>query len=130
MEEVMSGHEDISGLSLNPDGSLARTKGNMAAVNTNDFYANRYKKIKNKYYVVTDLMAIDGAKEGKVPYPQLTAYLIGEKDGKVVCEKTVMVSDKDFLADFTHSLDKESMKLVLSAISESNVEEEADKLEF
>ena len=122
---------DLGGLELNPDGSLARTKGDMAAVNLDDFYNNRYKKVKNKYYVVIDKRAIDDVSMGRAcPYQQVQAYLIGEKDGAVVAEKPVMISDKDFIADFTHKLDHASMAIVLDAISKLGVEAGTDKLEF
>lgn len=122
--------EDLGGLKFNPDGSLARTKGNTAAVNLERFYDNRYKKIKNKYYIVIDKMAIDGLRDNRVPYPRLTAYIIGEEEGKVVCEKAVTISDKDFLADYTHKLNHASMKQVLDAIAEYGVESESDSLTF
>ena len=121
---------DIGGIKWNPDGTLARTKGNTAAVNLDNFYANRYRKIKNKYYVVTDFLAIRGIAENKIPYPQIEAYIISNQEGEIVCEKKVVISDKEFLADYTHKLDHASMKQVLDAISKLGVESEADSLEF
>lgn len=124
------GKQDIGSLHLNPDGSLASTKCNYVAVNLENFYDNRYKKVKNKYYVVIDKMAIDGLKAGRVPYQQITGYLIGDKDGQVVCEKTVTISDKDFMADFTHKLNHKSMQKVLDAISRLGGDAGTDNLEF
>lgn len=121
---------DLGGIKWNADGSLARTKGNTAAVNLDRYYDNRFKKVKNKYYVVTDKLAIDGLRNNKVPYPQVNGFLIGEQDGKVVCEKKVTISDKDFVADYTHRLDQASMNLVLNAISEFDVEKETESLAF
>lgn len=129
VEEQM-GKKDLGGLELNPDGSLARTKCNYVAINVENFYDNRYKKIKNKYYVVIDHMAIDGLATGRVPYQQITAYLISSQEGQIVCEKTVMVSDKDFMADFTHKLNHESMAKVLDAISRMGGDVGTDNLEF
>lgn len=124
-------NEDVGGLVWNPDGSLARTKGDTAAVNEDLHYINRYKKVKNKYYVVTDYRAIQGLRDNRIPYPQITAYLIAEDvHGKVICEKPVTFSDKEFVADFTHTLDNDSMKVVLEAISSMSVESVVDKLEF
>ena len=92
---------------------------------------NRFKKIKNKYYVVIDKLAIAGLRDNKVPYPHIEAYLIGSnEDGKIVCEKKVTISDKDFVADYTHKLDHASMKMVLSAISDFDVEKETESLAF
>ena len=122
--------EDIGGIKWNSDGTLARTKGNTAAVNLESYYMNRFKKVKNKYYVVVDKRAIKGQQMNNVPYPQVPAYVIGEQEGKVVCEKMVQISDKDFLADFTHTLDQASMKLVLNAIEEVGVEKETESLAF
>ena len=123
--------EDLGGVAFNPDGSMAHTKGDMAAVNLDDFFANKFKKVKNKYYVVTDLMAIrEVERTGQAPYQQIQGYLIGEKDGQVVCEKPVMISDKDFIADFTHRLDHASMAIVLDAINKMGVDSGTEKLEF
>lgn len=123
--------EDLGGMAFNPDGSLARTKGNMVAVNLDDFYLNRFKKVKNKYYVVIDKMTIrEVERTGQAPYQHITGYLIGEKDGQVVCEKPVTISDKDFIADFTHKLDHASMAIVMDAISKVGVDAGTEKLEF
>lgn len=121
---------DLGGIKWNPDGTLARTKGNTAAVNLDKYYMNRFKKVKNKYYVVVDKRAIKGQERNAVPYPHIPAYLIGEEEGKVVCEKMVTISDKDFLADFTHTLDHASMKMVLDAIEQVGVEKETESLAF
>lgn len=121
---------DLGGIKWNPDGSLARTKGNTAAVNLDNFYLNRFKKVKNKYYVVTDKRAIKGQQTNAVPYPHITAYVIGEEEGRIVCEKMVTISDKDFLADYTHTLDHASMKQVLDAIESTGVEMETESLAF
>ena len=121
---------DLGGIKWNPDGSLARTKGNTAAVNMERYYDNRFKKIKNKYYVVLDKLAIAGLRDNKVPYPHIEAYIIGENEGRVVCEKKVTISDKDFVSDYTHKLDHASMKMVLNAINEFDVEKETESLAF
>lgn len=124
-------NEDLGGMAFNPDGSLARTKGNMAAVNLDDFYLNRFKKVKNKYYVVIDKMAIfETERTGQAPYQHITGYLIGEKDGQVVCEKPVTISADDFAADFTHKLDHASMAIVMDAINKLGVDAGTEKLEF
>lgn len=123
--------EDLGGVMFNPDGSMARTKCTMAAVNLDDFYANKFKKVKNKYYVVTDLMAIrEVERTGQAPYQHINGFLIGEKDGQVVCEKPVIISAEDFIADFTHTLDHASMAIVLDAISKIGVDAGTEKLEF
>lgn len=130
MESMMNGTDDLGGIKWNPNGTLARTKGNVASVNLENFYMNRFKKVKNKYYVVTDKRAIKGQQESKVPYAHVPAYIIADNEGKVVCEKMVTISDRDFLADFTHTLDHASMKVVLNAISEMGVESETESLAF
>lgn len=136
MEETMNAAMgkstgDLGGIKWNPDGTLARTKGNTAAVNLERYYDNRFKKVKNKYYVVIDKRAIKGQATNNAPYPHIPAYIIAsDQDGKVVCEKMVTISDKDFLADFTHKLDQSSMKLVLRAIEEIGVESETESLAF
>lgn len=121
---------DLGGIKWNPDGSLARTKGNTAAVNLDRYYDNRFKKVKNKYYIVIDKLAIAGLRDNKVPYPHIEAFMIGEQEGKIVCEKKVTISDKEFVSDYTHKLDHASMKMVLNAISEFDVEKETESLAF
>ncbi len=121
---------DLGSIKWNPNGTLARTKGNTAAINLEQFYNNRFKKIKNKYYVVIDKIAIDGAEKGKVPYPHIEAFLIGEKEGEIVCEKKVIISDKDLVSDYTHKLDENAMKLVLNAIDKYDIEKDTEGLAF
>lgn len=123
---------DLGGIKWNPDGSLARTKGNTASVNFDSFYNNRFRKIKNKYYVVIDKLAIAGLRDNKVPYPHIEAYVIGagDEEGTVVCDKKVTISDKEFVSDYTHKLDHASMKQVLNAIADFDVEKETDSLAF
>ena len=130
MAEMMGQKTDLGGIDLNPDGSLARTKCNMVAVNLENFYDNRFKKVKNKYYVVIDHRVIDDVQENRAIPSQIQGYLISGNEGEVVCEKMVTISDKDFISDFTHKLDNESMRKVLDAISRIGGDAGTEKLEF
>ena len=121
---------DLGSIKWNPNGTLARTKGSTASINKEQFYNNRFKKIKNKYYVVIDKIAIDGADKGKVPYPHIEAFLIGLQDEKIVCEKKVIISDKELVSDYTHKLDEKAMQLVLKAIDDYDIEKDTEGLAF
>ena len=122
---------DLGSIKWNPNGTLARTKGDTAAINKEKFYDNRFKKIRNKFYVVIDKIAIDGAAMGRVPYPHLEAFVIGANDDDaVVCEKKVIISDKELVSDYTHKLDEKSMILVLNAIEDYDVEKDTESLAF
>lgn len=122
--------KDLGGTDWNPDGSMASTKTSFVATNTDYFYDNRFKKVGDKYYVVKDHMAIDGAQRGQLPYTSIQGYVIAKDKNKIVCEKMVLISADEFLADYTLMLDKKSMALVLEAIQSANVEVGTEKLEF
>lgn len=113
---------------LNPDGSIARSKTKYAAVSEDVYYDNRFKIIeedsKKKYVIVVPqtsddaYLSVKALNNGKMPpKKRVPAYVISRgKYNALVCEKRVTVSDDDFIANFNHKLDKESMKKVLPCL--------------
>ena len=101
-------------LAFNPDGSIARTPVKAAAVNLDNYYINRYKKVKNTLLVVTDYRAIKEQSTGSVYLKQIPAYVIArDGEGELYLSSVVNVSDNEFIADFTHTLNREAMSQIM-----------------
>lgn len=104
-------------LDFNPDGTVARTPVRAMAVNLDNYYINRYKQVKNTIQVVTDYRAIKEMDSGSVYLKQIPAYVIArDGEGALYCKEVVNISDTDFLAGFTHMLNREAMAQVLPLI--------------
>ena len=112
--EHMTGNDQLGTVQFNEDGmSVARTPGNTVAVNPDTYFINRYKKVKDALYVVTDYRAIKEQDTGTVYLKTIPAHVIKRNENKqLFVEKTVMVSDVEFIADFTNKLDREAMALI------------------
>lgn len=106
----------------NPDGSLASTGKSVHAVNPNYFFANRYKVKGKKMYVVSGhtpdgYRCIKEQASGRVFLKSIPAYVIArDSDGKLFLEKQTIVSDSEFVSEFTNKLDNKSMAEVLPLI--------------
>lgn len=111
----------------NADGSLASTGKTVHAVNPDYFFANRYKvkgaKGNQKLYVVsghtTDgYRCIKEQASGRVFIKNVPCYIIvRDADGKLALEKQTMISDTEFISDFTNKLDNKSMAEILPLIT-------------
>lgn len=105
----------------NPDGSIARSKYHSAAINMEWFFDNRYRVVGDKLQIVTaqtsdGWRAIQGAQTGRVHAKQITAYVFRREGKTLKYDSTVLVSDNDFITDFTHKLDKDAMRELLPLI--------------
>lgn len=110
--------EGIGGITLNPDGTVARPHAPYLAVNPDVFYINRYKKVGKRVYIVTDYRAIREQASGVVYLKAIPAFVVARgEDGKLFLEKVVNVSDTDFIADFTHKLSNDAMREVLPLLA-------------
>lgn len=114
-------HVDVGLRKTNPDGSIARSRYHSAAVNMEWFYDNRYRVVDDKLQIVTaqtsdGWRAIQGSKTGRVHAKQITVYVFRREGKAVKYDSTVLVSDTDFIADFTNKLDKDAMKEILPLI--------------
>lgn len=107
----------------NPDGSLASTGKTVHAVNPDYFFMNRYKVKGKKMYIVsghtTDgYRCIKEQASGRVFLKMIPAYvIIRDSDGKLALESQTMISDTEFIADFTKKLDNKSMAEILPLIT-------------
>lgn len=101
-------------IQMNPDGTVARTPVRFAAVNLDNFYINRYKRVKDALYIVTDYRAIQEQSGGNIYAKQLAAFVVKrDADKKLILDKVVTVSDTEFIADFTHTLNREAMAQIM-----------------
>lgn len=111
----------------NRDGSLASTGKTVHAVNPDYFFANRYK-VKgakgNQKLIVVSGHTVDGYRcikeqaSGRLFIKNVPAYIISRNDkGELVLEKQTMISDTEFISDFTNKLDNKSMAEILPLIT-------------
>lgn len=120
-QDYIRNHVDYGLRKTNPDGSIARSNYHSAAVNMDWFYDNRYRVVEDRLQIVTaqtsdGWKAIRGASTGRVHSKQILAYVFRREGKSLQFEKTVLVSDEEFITDFTHKLDKEAMKEILPLI--------------
>lgn len=118
----------------NPDGSLARTGKTVHAVNPDYFFMNRYKVKGKKMYLVsghtTDgYRCIKEQSSGRVFLKSIPVYVIGRNsDGELVLEKQTVISDAEFISEFTNKLDNKSMAEILPLITTNGSEMTADSM--
>lgn len=105
---------DLGLTKFNADGTPAKTNTKRVAINVENFFINRYKQVKKSLYIVTDYRSIKEQASGRIPYAQVPCYVISRgEDGDLKLDRLTTVSDKEFLEDFTRSLDRESMSQIL-----------------
>ena len=97
---------------FNPDGTPAATPAPNVAVNVETTFLNRFRVKDDELQIVTDYWAISEQASGKVPYKQIPCYVVKRENRHLKLDKMINVSDKEFLEEFTESLDRESMELV------------------
>ena len=88
-----------------------------AAINPDHLCINRYRLIGDEIQVVTDYRAIKEQSTGRVYLKSLPAYTIKRVNKELVLGKTVMVSDAEFIGEFTHTLNNASMLKILPLIA-------------
>ena len=107
----------------NPDGTLARTGKTVHAVNPDYFFMNRYKVKGKKMYIVsghtTDgYRCIKEQASGRCFIKNIPAYIIArDSDGNLFLEKQTVISDTEFISEFTNKLDNKSMAEILPLIT-------------
>ncbi len=107
----------------NPDGSLASTGKRVHAVNPDYFFMNRYK-VKGKKMLLVSGHTSDGYRcikeqaSGRVFLKNIPAYVIArDSDGKLYLDKQTVISDTEFISEFTNKLDNKSMAEILPLIT-------------
>lgn len=118
----------------NPDGSLASTGKTVHAVNPEYFFANRYK-VKGKKMILVSGHTSDGYRcikeqaSGRVFLKAIPAYIIvRDSEGNLALEKQTVVSDTEFISEFTNKLDNKSMAEVLPLITTVGGDMSADSM--
>ena len=107
----------------NADGTLASTGKTVHAVNPDYFFMNRYK-VKGKKMILVSGHTTDGYRcikeqsSGRVFLKTIPAYVIArDSDGKLYLEKQTVISDMEFISEFTNKLDNKSMAEILPLIT-------------
>ena len=118
----------------NADGTLASTGKTVHAVNPDYFFANRYK-VKGKKMIIVSGHTSDGYRcikeqsSGRVFLKTIPAYIIArDADGKLFLEKQTVISDTEFISEFTNKLDNKSMAEVLPLITAVGGDMSADTM--
>ena len=107
----------------NPDGSLASTGKRVHAVNPDYFFANRYKVKGKKMYIVSGhtsegYRCIKEQETGRVFLKTIPAYVVArDPDGNLFVEKMVVISDSEFVGDFTDKLPNHLFAEILPLIT-------------
>lgn len=120
-QQYVRDHVDVGLRKTNPDGSIARSRYHSAAVNMEWFFDNRYRVVGDKLQLVTaqtsdGWKALQGIKTGRVHSKQILVYVFHREGKALKFDSTTLISDTDFIAEFTNKLDKEAMKEILPLI--------------
>ena len=120
-QQYVRDHVDVGLRKTNPDGSIARSRYHSAAVNMEWFFDNRYRVVGDKLQLVTaqtsdGWKALQGIGTGRVHSKQILVYVFRREGKALKFDSTTLISDTDFIAEFTHKLDKEAMKEILPLI--------------
>lgn len=122
MAEQMESTIDMGDRTVNPDGTIARSRVKFAAINPENLYINRFRVIHtdegDKMEVVVDYRAIREQDKGQIYVQRVPSYIIARNSkGKLFVEKMTSVKDTEFVSDFTRKLNIESMKEILPLIA-------------
>lgn len=124
---ALEGDESLPMITRNPDGSIARSRCNIAIISENDLYDNRCFKKKtpgvgsDEFWVVSTATTSGyRAIRQRMNDEQIYVYVVSrDKDtNDLVLKRVTTVSAADFKSDFTHKLDEKSMKQILPLIAE------------
>ena len=118
----------------NPDGTLASTGKTVHAVNPDYFFMNRYK-VKGKKMILVSGHTTDGYRcikeqsSGRVFLKNIPAFVIArDADGKLYLDKQTVISDTEFISEFTAKLDNKSMAEILPLITVVGGDMSADSM--
>ena len=119
---------DLGLIPINPDGSPAGTPHKYVAVALDQLFINRYRVKDGKVEVVTDWWSINKQSSGQLPLSRIPCFVLARENKKLVYEKTITVSADEFLSEFTGSLDREAMTLILPLLAKKDHGVTKDKL--
>lgn len=103
----------------NPDGSLAGIRTRAAAINPANYFANRYYMTAKRLKVVVDWRAIHEQASGQIYLSNIPAYVfMRDEKGVLFIEKIETISDAEFVAKYTDSLNEDAMKQIAPLIAD------------
>ena len=113
----------------NPDGTLARTRKAVAAINPHNYFLNRMKIMSKKFKVVVDYRAIVEQASGSVYIKNIPAYVFTkDANGELYIEKVETISDTEFISDYTNMLSEDAMKQIAPLIANFGSEVTASEI--
>ena len=119
---------DLGNRTVNPDGTIARSRTKYAAINPDYLYMNRYKKIGTKLVVVTDYRAIKEQSSGRIYTKQIKAFVFSRTDKGIKKDMMTLVEDKDFVSEYTKTLNPSAMAELIPLMMEGDNNLTADDL--
>lgn len=134
MRKEMGEETETGDRTFNPDGTIARSKTTVAAVNYDSMFANRYRMVKrrgdsNALEIVVDYRAIKEQERGRIYVQRIQSFIITRnKDGELELEQITTVSDRDFISEFTHKLNAKAMAEIYPLITRSGGEISTDDI--
>lgn len=122
MAEQMDKTIDMGDRTVNPDGTIARSRVLYAAVNPENLYINRFRTLHtedgDKMEIVVDYRAIREQERGQIYVQRIPSYIIARNSkGKLFVEKMTSVKDTEFVSEFTHKLNINAMKEIFDLIA-------------
>lgn len=129
--EAIEPEVDLGDRKFNPDGTYARSKVKVVAINPDNFYANRYKlvKSKNELHVVTDYRSIQYKRLGQpCGFSTVPCYVIVRENGELKLDRLTTISAADFDAGFNAELNNAAAAEVFRAINASKKGVTGDEL--
>lgn len=104
---------------FNPDGTIARTRKSVSAINPHNYFMNRMKIMSKKFKVVVDYRAIVEQASGSVYIKNIPAFVFAkDTNGELYIEKVETISDTEFISDYTNMLSEDAMKKIAPLIAD------------
>lgn len=133
IEEKYGNKVDLGIRQVNADGTIAKSKVTVLAINEDKRLANLYRVVGKqgggkKMQVVTDYRAVMEHDSGEVYIARIPAYELERIDGKLKMVHLTTVSDEEFVSKFTSTLSNKAMYEVLTAIADNKEDIGTDEM--
>lgn len=114
--------------------AFTHTKCNAVAINPENYFINRYRKLKEKtktiYEVVTDYRAIKEQNSGRVYTNNIIVHRIALTSDKLEYIGKKIISDSEFINEFKGKLNVEAMEKIAGVIIANGDSDDGDSLEI
>lgn len=120
--EAIEATPDLGDRKFNPDGTYAASKVRFAAINPENYYANRYKVVKSKgeLHIVTDYRSIQYKRLGQpCGFSTVPCYVLVREDGNLKLDRLTTISNAEFDAGFNNELNPSAAAEAFRVIYES-----------